>query len=411
MVPMHDHLRPHRPRQPVHHRVPRRMAAGRLVRDQDVGSQRREGFDVLRPDRGGGQRMHQRRALYWAVSWTKPGEIVRQFRAAMQPWRRGWRPHARAECAAETGDPHALDLPHAAVQRARRGQWITPRVGEVEPHFGAAIVVVVAMNPVYRHAAIQQRRRQFVQRTVALDVSEQNSGFWRDGKRGEARLDVVPVLMNVADENEGHVVPRDGGNRYHGPMVTLRKPPLARMTLAEFLTWKPDDPSARSWQLIDGEPVAMAPGSQTHGAIQAELGALLRNHLLERGSPCRVVSEAGVVPRLRADRNYRIPDLGVTCVPPSADHMLPDPVLLIEILSPSNEAETWSNVWTYASIPSVAEILVVHSTKVAAELLRRDANGNWPDEPVTLGPDEAVTLESIGFSAPLCSFYRTTVLA
>ena len=42
---------------------------------------------------------------------------------------------------------------------------------------------------------------------------------------------------------------------------------------------------------------------------------------------------------------------------------------------------------------------------------RRDANGNWPDEPVTLGPDEAVTLESIGFSAPLCSFYRTTVLA
>ncbi len=152
-------------------------------------------------------------------------------------------------------------------------------------------------------------------------------------------------------------------------MVTLRKPPLARMTLAEFLAWERDDPSVRSWQLIEGEPVAMAPGSQTHGAIQAELGALSRNHLLERGSSCRVVSQAGVVPRL------------------------------------------WSNVWTYAFIPSVAEILVVHSTKVAAELSRRDTDGNWPDEPVTLGPDEAVTLESIGFSAPSRSFYRTTVLA
>jgi Uma2 family endonuclease len=194
-------------------------------------------------------------------------------------------------------------------------------------------------------------------------------------------------------------------------MVTLRKPPLARMTLSEFLQWEPVDPTVRSWQLIDGEPVAMAPGNRTHGAIQAELCALLRNHLLERGSPCQVATEPGIVPRLRANRNYRIPDIGVTCAPPSADLMLPEPVLLIEILSPSNEVETWANVWTYASIPSVAEILVVHSTRVAAELLRREPDGQWPDEPVVLGPDDEITLTSIAFAAPLRSFYRTTVLA
>ena len=194
-------------------------------------------------------------------------------------------------------------------------------------------------------------------------------------------------------------------------MVTVRKPPLARMTLAEFLAWEPDDPSVRSWQLIDGEPVAMAPGSQTHAMIQAELAALLRNHLLERGSPCRVATEPGVVPRLRADRNYRVPDLGVTCAPPSADQMLPDPVLLVEILSPSNDVETWSNVWTYASIPSVMEILVIHSTHMAGELPRREANGQWPDEPLALGPEDIVALGSIGFTASLKSFYRTTYLA
>src|SRR5579864_7253788 len=120
-------------------------------------------------------------------------------------------------------------------------------------------------------------------------------------------------------------------------MVTLRKPPLARMTLSEFLQWEPADPTVRSWQLIDGEPVAMAPGSDAHGAIQAELAALLRNHLVQQGSSCRVATEPGIVPRLRADRNYRIPDIGVTCAPPSRDLMLPEPVLLIEILSPSNE--------------------------------------------------------------------------
>jgi Uma2 family endonuclease len=194
-------------------------------------------------------------------------------------------------------------------------------------------------------------------------------------------------------------------------MVTLRKPPLARMTLIEFLQWEPVDPSARSWQLIDGEPVAMAPGSDAHGGIQAELAALLRNHLLQQGSPCRVATEPGIVPKLRADRNYRIPDIGVTCAPPSRNLMFPEPVLLIEILSPSNEVETWANVWTYASIPSVTEILVVHSTRVAAELLRREPNGQWPDEPVVLGPEDVLTLTSVAFTVPLRSIYRTTVLA
>jgi Uma2 family endonuclease len=199
--------------------------------------------------------------------------------------------------------------------------------------------------------------------------------------------------------------------RYHGDMPTVRKPPKVRMTLAEFLTWEPGDPTVRSWQLIDGETVAMAPGSDAHGAIQAELAALLRNHLLDRRSPCRVVTEPGIVPKLRADRNYRIPDIGVTCAPPSAALMLPEPILLIEILSPSNEVETWANVWTYASIPSVAEILVVHSTRVAAEMLRREPNGQWPDEPVPLGSDDMITLTSIGFGVPLRDIYRTTVLA
>lgn len=183
------------------------------------------------------------------------------------------------------------------------------------------------------------------------------------------------------------------------------------MTLGAFLDWDPGDPTVRAWQLIDGEPVAMAPSSRTHGAIQAELAALIRNHLLERGSPCQVVTEPGIVPRLRADRNYRIPDIGVTCAPPAPGHMLPDPVLLVEILSPSNDVETWSNVWTYGSIPTVMEILVVDSTRIGAELFRRGHDGQWPDDPLPIKPDEALTLACIDFAVPLKAVYRTTYLA
>jgi hypothetical protein len=72
----------------------------------------------------------------------------------------------------------------------------------------------------------------------------------------------------------------------------------------------------------------MTPGNDTHGSLQAETGALPRNHLLERRSTCRVVTEPGIVPTVRASHNYYVPDLGVACEPPTLDQMVPEPVLL-----------------------------------------------------------------------------------
>ncbi len=86
------------------------------------------------------------------------------------------------------------------------------------------------------------------------------------------------------------------GGCYTSAMIALRKHAPARMTLTEFLDWNPGEPSGRTWQLIDGEPVAMAPGTETHAAIQGEFGALLRNHPLEQRSPCRLLTEPGIVP-------------------------------------------------------------------------------------------------------------------
>ncbi len=194
-------------------------------------------------------------------------------------------------------------------------------------------------------------------------------------------------------------------------MVALRKHVPVRMTVDEFVAWVAHDRSRRRWQLFDGEPVAMAPGSETHGAIQSEFARLLGNHLVERRSPCRVLTEPGVVPRVRANSNFRVPDLGVTCAPPSHSLMMQDPVLLIEILSASNEVTTRANVWAYATIPSVQEILAIRSTRIEAELLRRGADGTWPPEPQVIPADGVLALESIGFSVPLAALYRTTALA
>jgi Uma2 family endonuclease len=176
------------------------------------------------------------------------------------------------------------------------------------------------------------------------------------------------------------------------------------MTTAEFLAWT----GSERLELIDGTPHAMAPASPRHGAIQAETVRLISNRLVELQPACRVIVEPGIQPRVRADLNVRVPDLAVTCAAWDADdRLLPEPLVVVEILSPSNAADTWANVWSYTTIPSVWEILVLHTADMRADLLRREENGTWPDNPVTLTLGDDVTLESIDFAAPLAAFYRT----
>jgi len=125
-------------------------------------------------------------------------------------------------------------------------------------------------------------------------------------------------------------------------MTALRNP--VGMTVEDFQAWQPEEHPERRWQLFDGEPVCMAPASENHGRIQAEATFLLSAHLRERRPGCAVVVAPGVVPRVRSAANHRIPDLGVTCSPPPGGQVVTDPVLLIEMLSPSNEALTRKNV-------------------------------------------------------------------
>src|SRR5208337_2510847 len=174
-------------------------------------------------------------------------------------------------------------------------------------------------------------------------------------------------------------------------MVALRKPSPG-MTVAEFLESDSGDRTGALWQLRDGEPEMMAPASDPHGSIQSELAYLLTTHLRSRSSHCRVVVAPGVVPAQRSEENCLVPDLGITSAPPAGARLLHEPVMLIEILSPTNVSKTRANVVAYRTIPSVAEIVILRSTSIVAEVLRRGADGAWPQQPDIVDADGELRL-------------------
>jgi Uma2 family endonuclease len=183
------------------------------------------------------------------------------------------------------------------------------------------------------------------------------------------------------------------------------------MTVAEFLDW-PGDGSGRRFQLVDGELRAMSAGSATHGTIQVTLGALIRHSLIGAGGKYRIAGEPGVITRTGSQASLRVPDLGITgAADAPGQRTLPNPTVLIEILSPSNVPDTWDDVRAYTTIQTVREILVVHSTRVLAEVLRRGADGQWPQETEKIRRGGTLRLDSVGFACPLLDVYAQTHLA
>ena len=190
--------------------------------------------------------------------------------------------------------------------------------------------------------------------------------------------------------------------------ATRKLPEL--MTADEFLAW-PGDGTGTKYQLVDGVLRAMVPASAIHGRMQASLAGIIRDHLRAAGNRCGVYTEPAIEVRSRAKINIRVPDLGVSCASVTAnDVALPEPLLLVEILSPGNGTDTWDNVWAYCTIPSVTEILILASTRIEADLLRRDAHGHWPPDPTRVEDGGTLTLESIGLTLPLREIYEGTYL-
>ncbi|MDX2260015.1 MAG: Uma2 family endonuclease [Hyphomicrobiaceae bacterium] len=184
------------------------------------------------------------------------------------------------------------------------------------------------------------------------------------------------------------------------------------MTVEEFLDWDGGGHPGKM-ELVNGIVVAMAPTSATHGIIQLSIGRALAEHIQKNALPCRVGTEMPILPPMDKGKNARVTDIAVARRPVSADRPLEEPLLIVEVMSPTNEAETWASIQAIAGLPSLQEILVVQSTRVEAEVYRRSPGGAWPNEPNVVVRELAgsIRLDSLELDLTMAAICWQTHLA
>ena len=178
----------------------------------------------------------------------------------------------------------------------------------------------------------------------------------------------------------------------------MAEPAVKRWTIDEFLAW--NEGTDRRYELIDGAPVAMAPPSEAHGTIVANLAIRIGAQL---EPPCRVVGEAGILLPERDDACYQA-DLAVTCTPPEPGRAhVAEPVLLVEVISPWTAVhDRGLKLVDYCRLASAQEILLASSTERSVQYWRRDGM-RWLVE--DLIGEATLTLEAVPTPIPLAAIY------
>jgi Uma2 family endonuclease len=175
------------------------------------------------------------------------------------------------------------------------------------------------------------------------------------------------------------------------------------LTVEEFLDSCPND--QRHYQLIDGVIVAMAPPAIPHQIIAGNLTGEIYSAVRTNRPNCTVRSQAGIAPQGVSGRNHFETDITVTCEPGGYRGIAAEPVLIVEIQSPSTERDDhFVKLPHYQRLPSLREILFVESERVAATVYRRRGKG-WATIELA-GGDARLQLATIGLDIALSGVYR-----
>jgi len=154
-------------------------------------------------------------------------------------------------------------------------------------------------------------------------------------------------------------------------------PYASRFTAKEYLAL--EAVAEVKHEYFGGYIVAMAGAELDHNQIAENVRAELRAGLGDR--PCRILgSDQRVI--VESVGEYFYPDIIVTCLDPvlvdPKPRSLTNPQVIIEILSESTERYDRGDKWhAYQAIPTLADYVMVASTKRELQHYHRLPDGSW----------------------------------
>ncbi|MDE0019084.1 MAG: Uma2 family endonuclease [Candidatus Poribacteria bacterium] len=159
-------------------------------------------------------------------------------------------------------------------------------------------------------------------------------------------------------------------------------------------------------EYLSGEIVAMSGASNEHNLITVNTLNVLYNQLADRG--CRVYASDMRV-GIGAGVSYFYPDVAVVCDEPrfedDAFDILINPIVVIEVLSPSTEAyDRGEKSVRYRQLEPLQEYLLISQDRVHVEHYLRQGKQWVLSEFSTL--EDVLSLVSIGAELPLRQVYR-----
>ena len=177
-----------------------------------------------------------------------------------------------------------------------------------------------------------------------------------------------------------------------------------RYSFAEYVELEAISPVRH--EFLGGHVWAISGGSPDHAAIAVNVSSLLR--VAVRGGACRVFSSDLRIRVLETGLGT-YPDVSVVCGPLELDpadprgHTLTNPVLVVEVLSPSTEDyDRGDKLAAYKRIPSLREVVLVAYDERRLEIWRR-VGSIWTT--VIVRGDAVAQLESVGCELPLGEVY------
>jgi Uma2 family endonuclease len=170
---------------------------------------------------------------------------------------------------------------------------------------------------------------------------------------------------------------------------------VKRMSVAEFIVWAEAQDKGR-FELIDGQPVAMAPERAEHVAAKLRAANALTSAIQRASAPCEAFVE-GLAVVVDGSTSY-LPDALVNCGEPVAGDALsaPNPVIVVEVLSPSTRGiDTTVKLAGYFRVASLAHYLIVDLGQRHIVHYRKQADGTVT---VAVIADGDIALEPPGIS-------------